>query len=97
MPGSFALQVTAAGIQPDTLCLSASGLRLPRSAKGALRYPMKKLRKRAKVVGLEIRKVGGKFRLWNVCSGSHLDVKRKKRVKQLLAWIEARKCEPTRR
>jgi hypothetical protein len=53
---------------------------------------MKKLRKRAKVAGLEIRKVGGKFRLWNVRSRSHLDVKRKKRVKQLLAWIEERKC-----
>jgi hypothetical protein len=43
---------------------------------------MNKLRKRSKVVGLEIREVGGKFRLWNVRSGAHLDVKRKKRVKR---------------
>jgi hypothetical protein len=34
---------------------------------------MKKLRMRAKAVGLEIRKVGGKFRLWNVQSGAWLD------------------------
>jgi hypothetical protein len=93
MPGtfSFALPVTAPGIPRDSLSPSASGLRIRQSAKGRC-DPMKKLRKRAKVAGLEIRKVGGKFRLWNVRSGSHLDVKRKKRVKQLLAWIEERKC-----
>ena len=53
---------------------------------------MKKLHKRAKVVGLEIRKVGGKFRLWNVRTGSHLDLKKKRGVKQLLRWLQDRKC-----
>jgi hypothetical protein len=50
---------------------------------------MKKLRKRAKAVGLEIRKVSGKFRLWNVRTGSHLDLK-KKHVKQLLRRLQGR-------
>jgi hypothetical protein len=51
---------------------------------------MKKLHKRAQAVGLEIRKVNGKYRLWNARTGSHLDMKKKKRVKQLLRWLRGR-------
>ena len=46
--------------------------------------PMKKIRKLAKRAGLDVRKVEGRFRLWNPRSWSHLDVKGKKRVKKLL-------------
>jgi hypothetical protein len=55
-------------------------------------FEMKKLRKRAKAAGVEIRKVSGKFRLWNVRTGSHLDLKKKRRVKQLLRRIQGRNC-----
>jgi hypothetical protein len=67
------------------------GFTLKHSALASGRESMKKLQKRAKTVGLEIRKVSGKFRLWNARTGSHLDLKKKRRMKQLLRWLQHRK------
>jgi hypothetical protein len=53
---------------------------------------MKKLRKRAKAVGLEVRKVGGRYRLWNARSGAHLDFTKKKRLKRLLRRLGDHEC-----
>jgi hypothetical protein len=51
---------------------------------------MTRTRDLAKAVGLEVRKVHGRFRIWNPRSGSHLDVKRKKRAKKFLRWLSKR-------
>jgi hypothetical protein len=81
-----------ASLSPPYNCrveLGACGERSQRCL--TFRKQMKKLRKRAKAVGLEIRKVGSIFRLWNVRSGAWLDVKSKKRVKNILGWLKTKK------